>query len=98
MLSKDTDLHLSGELAGDCLGIGATWDSFHSIGTQPFLSDWLKREVMDGAMLLAVIFNNSAEISSGPVALLESREANCLSTRSTSHSKSSGNRSVQAIN
>ena len=31
---------------------------------------------MDGVMLLAVIFNISAEILCGRVALLESREAN----------------------
>jgi hypothetical protein len=75
MLSRDTGLYMSGEFAGDCLGIGTTWDSFHSSGTRPVLSDWLNREVTDGAMLVAVFFSINAEILSGPV---ESCEAKSL--------------------
>ena len=44
-----------------------TLDSFHFIGTLPSLTDWLNREVTEGAILAEVALSILADISSGPL-------------------------------
>ena len=73
-----------GDLAGESLGMGTTWEVFQSDGTFPSLSDWLNSTVTDSAIQAAVCFSIWAEIPSSPIDLLVSREARKSQTKPSS--------------
>ena len=72
------------------LGTGTTLASFQASGKRPVVSDWLNRRVRLGAMEVAVPLSILAEISSGPVDLLQSSSASSLRTSSSVHNNSIG--------
>jgi len=74
-----------GEDRSDDLGIEATRDCFHSVGTFPDGMAKLNNNVTDGAMLVAVHFSIVAETTSGPIALDLSRVRRKCSTSSVAH-------------
>ena len=67
------------------LGIGTTWESFHSSGTIP---EWLKILVKADAMLQAVFLSILPEMLSGPLALDMSKVHSISKTSSTLHNNS----------
>ena len=70
--------------------MGTTEETFHASGNIPVDMEILNNFVSDGVMLWAVPFNILAEMPSGPLALLTSRDANMSNTSSSVHKKSSG--------
>ena len=95
ILSSEIGLKLSGDFAGETLGIGTTWEIFQSRGIFPCLRDWLNSWVIDGATLAAVHFSMTAEMLSGPEDLLVSREAKRSRMKSSSHNNVLGISPVQ---
>ena len=59
-------------------GIWTTEDSFHSDGRQLHLMEQLKSSVTEGAMVAVVFFSIRAEMPSGPVDLVVSRDRRIL--------------------
>ena len=75
------------------LGIGTIEDVFQALGKLPDRMEAFMSFVIPGAMLTAVCFNMVADMPSGPLDLVVSRDSSISRTSSSSHSNCSGHSS-----
>ena len=95
--NSEIGLYFVGLARSFAFGMGTTEETFHASGNIPVDMEILNNFVSDGVMLWAIPFNILAEMPSGPLALLTSRDANMSNTSSSVHKKSSGHSFIPSL-